>query len=78
MARKPPSGQLDADTVFLIRGSVYMGSATTFGQLERLGIDFSEIGILGWCGILWGLSFVWLGLNVWYFCGRWGMIPRTS
>src|ERR1700732_4642927 len=38
--------------------------ATTFGQMERVGIDFREIGILGWTEILWGaLSFIWLGLN---------------
>ena len=53
--------------------------AIGFYQLVRVGIDFSEFGILGWLEILWGaLSFVWLGLNVWYFYGRWGMVPRTS
>jgi hypothetical protein len=68
----------------LILFSIFVGvciweSATTLGQLERAGIDFSEIGILGWLGILWGaLGFIWLGLNVWYFYGRWGMVPRTS
>jgi hypothetical protein len=53
-------------------------SATGFYELVRVGVDFSEFGILAWLGILWGaLSFLWLGLNVWYFYGRWGMIPRT-
>jgi hypothetical protein len=53
--------------------------AIGFYQLVRVGIDFSEFGILGWFAILWGaLSFLWLGLNVWYFYGRWGVIPRTS
>lgn len=68
----------------LLLFSIFVGvciweSATTFDQLEHAGIDLGEIGILGWLGILWGaLSFVWLGLNVWYFYGRWGMVPRTS
>ena len=68
----------------LILFSIFVGvciweSAIFFGRIERAGIDFSEIGMLGWFGILWGaLSFVWLGLNVWYFYGRWGMAPRTS
>jgi hypothetical protein len=54
-------------------------SAIGVDQLQRLGINLSEIGLVGWLGILWGLSgFVWLGLNVWYFYGRWGMVPRTS
>jgi hypothetical protein len=68
----------------LILFSIFVGaciweSATTFYLLVRAGIDFSEIGIVGWFEILWGLlGFVWLGLNVWYFYGRWGMVPRTS
>ena len=28
--------------------------------------------------VLTHISFLWLGLNVWYFYGRWGMVPRTS
>ena len=52
-------------------------SATTFYLFVR--VDLSEFGIQGWFEILWGaLSFVWLGLNVCYFYGQWGMIPRTS
>jgi hypothetical protein len=68
----------------LILFSVFVGvciweSATTFGLLDHVGIDFSEIGIVGWFEILWGvLGFVWLGLNIWYFYGRRGMVPRTS
>jgi hypothetical protein len=54
-------------------------SAIGVEQLRHLGINMSKIGILGWFEILWGaLSFVWLGLNVWYFYGRWGLVPRTS
>ena len=68
----------------LILFAVFVGaciweSAVALTQLEQVGIDFNQLGIVGWFEILWGaLSFVWLGLNVWYFYGRWGMVPRTS
>jgi hypothetical protein len=68
----------------LILFSIFVGvciweSATTVGVLERAGINFNEIGIVGWLGVLWGLlGFAWLGLNVWYFYARWRMVPRTS
>ena len=54
-------------------------SATTFYLLARVGIELREIGILGWLEILWGVSsFVWLGLNVWYFYGRSGIVAGMS
>jgi hypothetical protein len=67
----------------LILFSIFVGvciweSAMAVGKGERLGIDISEITLAGWWAIFYGLSsFVWLGLNVWYFYGRWGMVPRT-
>jgi len=54
-------------------------SAMTFATYERSSDDISEIALAGWWAISWGLlGFGWLGLNVWYFSGRWGMVPRTS
>ena len=59
-------------------GTCIWEGASSFRGLERSGIDLRQIGIVGWLGILWGsLSFVWLGLNFWYFYGRWGMSPLT-
>jgi O-antigen/teichoic acid export membrane protein len=60
----------------LILFSIFVGvsvweSAMTFATYERSGDDISEITLAGWWAICWGLlSFVWLGLNVWYFYGR--------
>jgi hypothetical protein len=68
----------------LILFSIFVGmsiweSAMTVGKLESSGIDISEILTEGWWSIAYGLlNCVWLGLNVWYFYGRWGMVPRTS
>jgi hypothetical protein len=68
----------------LILFSIFVGvcvweSAMTFATYERSGDDISEITLAGWWAISWGpLGFVWLGLNVWYFYGRWGLVPRTS
>jgi hypothetical protein len=77
-------GSHRATNWMLILFSIFVGvcvweSAMTFATYERSGDDISEITLAGWWAISWGLlSFVWLGLNVWYFYGRWGMVPRTS
>jgi len=64
--------------------SIFVGmciweSARTVGMLEHSDRDLKEILRDSWWSIAQGvLGCVWLGLIVWYFYGRWGMVPRTS
>jgi hypothetical protein len=64
--------------------SIFVGvciwdGAMIVANAERLGIEVSQLTAISWMVLLYApMNCLWLGLNVWYFYGRWGMVPRTS
>jgi hypothetical protein len=54
-------------------------SSMQASKAEHLGIYMNELTPTAWLAISYGfITLAWLGLNIWYFYGRWDMVARTE